>query len=204
MLASMLGSDALAEVAGPFKDFAEKLGGPDGPVWFSAFKQFLRKENPWVKIREVWKTLTIGGVAKDGLLLRLADGFFVSNWARDIMSKPEFTTLPESVEVQLTRAKVRDLGFKKAPTTSELFARIKEVGDLCPAEVGPHIRLALNDQLNGDWFSVAMEPITDSDGGRGVFSVERYDDGEQWLGAYYARPGYRWDLGSEVVFCLRK
>ena len=47
MLERMLGVDALAEVAGPLKDFAEKLGGREGPEWFAAFKRFLRKEDPW-------------------------------------------------------------------------------------------------------------------------------------------------------------
>lgn len=42
----MLGS-ALAEVAGPLKDFSEKLRGAEGPLWFAAFKKFLRKENCW-------------------------------------------------------------------------------------------------------------------------------------------------------------
>ncbi|MBI4118903.1 MAG: hypothetical protein HY452_01410, partial [Parcubacteria group bacterium] len=54
----------------------------------------------------IWRTLTIGGVPKDELLARLRKGFFVSDWAKDIMSKPEFTTLPESTEIQLARATV--------------------------------------------------------------------------------------------------
>ena len=44
---NMLGG-ALVEVAGPLKDFAEKLGGEEGGDWFAAFKRFLRKENPWL------------------------------------------------------------------------------------------------------------------------------------------------------------
>ena len=43
---NMLGS-ALAEIAGPLKDFFEKIGGEDREVWFTGFKRFLRKENPW-------------------------------------------------------------------------------------------------------------------------------------------------------------
>ena len=47
MQQDMLGTDALATVAGPFKDFFDKLGGKEGADWLSAFKRFLRKENPW-------------------------------------------------------------------------------------------------------------------------------------------------------------
>ncbi len=46
MLENMLGN-ALEATSGPFKDFFEKLGGAEGEEWFSAFKRFLRKENPW-------------------------------------------------------------------------------------------------------------------------------------------------------------
>ena len=47
MSEDMLGKGALAAVAGPLKDLAEKLAGPDGEGWFAALKRFLRKEEAW-------------------------------------------------------------------------------------------------------------------------------------------------------------
>lgn len=154
----------------------------------------------------VWMTLKIGGMSSEELLKLLKkNGFHVSDWAKDIMAKPAFTTKETHQEVQLVRLKVKDLGFASEPTTNELFARAKERGlDLCPAEVGPHLRLALTDQPRDEWFWVAMEPISDSNGYPNVFGVERNDDGKQWLFADYANPDYRWDLEDGVVFCLRK
>ena len=88
------------------------------------------------------------------------------------MSKKALTTLPEAVSIDLARVKVRDLGFTKQPTTNEIWARIRELGnDLCPAEVGPHLRLQFGDQDRGDYFWVAMEQIADSDGNPNVFNV---------------------------------
>ena len=203
MSKDMLDVSALAGVAGPLKDFAEKLGGDDGPVWLAGFKRFLRKENPWNPMA-LWRILTIGGASKDELLKQFGDDFYVSNWAKDIMSKPEFTTLSEPTEIQLARVKVKDLGFTEMPTTTKLFARVKEVGSLCPAEVGPHLRLAMKDQPKGDWFSVAMEPITDSDGYPYVFFIYRDGDGRRWLNTHCAYPDDRWDLENGVVFCLSK
>lgn len=191
-----------AHVLGIVCDLLDKFSDPE---WVEAAKKFLRKENPWPEIKfEVWRALTIGGVSKDDLITRLGDGFYVSDWAKDIMSKPEFTTAPEPDNIQLVRIQVRDLGFTDLPTTAELFARIKEVGELCPAEAGPHLRLALTDQPKGDWFWVAMEPITVSDGDPHIFDIKRNDDGKRWLYAYDAVSGSRWDLGDEIVFCLRK
>ena len=67
---------------------------------------------------EVWKTLTVGGIAKEELLRRLdAEGFRVSDWARDIMGKPGFVTSAKSVDVPFARCRVSDPGFTEKPTT---------------------------------------------------------------------------------------
>ena len=151
----------------------------------------------------IWKTIMVGGLSKDKLLKRLVDsGRNVSDWAKDIMSKSAFKTSTKPHEVSFVRVKVRDLGFTQNPTTTELFARIKEVGELCQPEDGPW--LALQDQPCGDIFWLAMEPITDSGGGPGVFSVGRDGDGGRWLGAVCADPDSHWSLDGEIVFRSRK
>lgn len=139
----------------------------------------------------IWKTLIIGGKSKDELIGELA-------------SKPQLTTLAEKETICLARAKVGDIGFTEVPTTNELWSRIKEIGGLCPAEVGPHLRLALEDQPNGDCFWVAMDQITGSHGRPELFYVERRAGGKHWLHGYYASPDYRWSLSDEFVFVLRK
>lgn len=152
----------------------------------------------------VWRTITIGGVSKGDLASRLKDGFFVSDWARDIMgNKRAFTTLPESTGIALVQVKVADLGFTKEPTTTELYQRARERGlNLCPAEVGPHLRLADADQKRGTWYRVAMEPISGSDGVPLVFDVGRHEDGHRWLDTGYADPGDRWNLDLTIVFSV--
>ena len=206
METGMLGSGALADVAGPFKDFAEKLGSSEGPMWLSAFKRFLRKENPWELKLLRRMSLIIGGVSAAGLSKHLKDGGDeVSQWACDIMSKNTFTTLAEPTMIEIGWITVQDLGFNTEPTTTELFARIKEVGGLCPAEVGPHLKLlADKDQQRGTRYQVAMEPITDSDGNPRVFSVDRDDFGGRWLLAFCTNPQRRWRLDRVIVLVLRK
>lgn len=154
----------------------------------------------------VWKKLQIGGKTTEELLAELKqEQCVVSQWARDIMGQSAFTVAEKPHEVSLVYAKVQDLGFTEIPTTTQLFARAKELGlELCPAEVGPRLRLVLTDQPKGEWFWIAMEPITDSDGGSRVFHVGRGVDGGQRLDADYAYPDSRWHLDYEFVFCLRK
>ncbi len=160
------------------------------------------------KIFRIWKTLPVGGVSKKELQKRLADGnFYVSDWAKDIMGKPAFTTSAEAHEVSFVRVKIGDLGFTKEPTTTELCSRERLAGfglDLCEPEDGPSLRLAVSDEPKNDWFWVGMLPITVSVGDPKVFFVGRRDGGEQWLRASCADPSHRWHLSHEIVFRLRK
>lgn len=154
---------------------------------------------------QIWKTISIGGMPEEALLKALEkDGHEVSSWARDMMSKPGFTVAKERESINLARAKVSELGFTEMPTTRELWKRIREIGELCPAEVGPQLRRQYEDQPKGEVLWVAMEQIADSDGYLSVFLVGRYDGGGRWLYGSYAHPDYRWYLEGGIVFSLRK
>ena len=187
MSKDVLGSNALADIAGPLKDFAEKFAGSEGAIWFSAFKRFLRKENPWPLklIRQM--TLTIGGLSKEDLFRRVEAQSKVSSWARDIYGKPELTVSPTATEVEFGWITVGDLGFTTMPTTLELNARIRKVADLCSREDGPHLRVADKDQSRGTAYWVPMESIIDSGGDPGVFRLARGGDG-LWLGSDWYGP----------------
>lgn len=153
----------------------------------------------------VYLEIEVGGKTKDQLLSEMkAAGYEVSDWAKDIMSKPAWKPGKKQT-VKFGRAKISELGFSKKPTTREVWARILELGhSLCEPGDGPAIRLALKDQPSGDYFWTAMEQISASDGDPGVFVVERRGDGERWLDADWVRPDDEWGLVSEVVFRLSK
>jgi hypothetical protein len=155
----------------------------------------------------IWRTLTIGSKSADRLLSELREAEReVSGQAKDIMSKPSFTTLVEPTEVELVRIKVRDLGFTERPTTHELLngERLASFGlDPCPAEVGPHLAIVYEDQPWDEHLRVVMESICTSDGYLHVFCVERLTNGWRWLGASRAAPDRSWDLGHEILFVRR-
>lgn len=165
-----------------------------------------------------WRTFLIGGVAKKALLQRVKAGFSVSDWAEDLMKRPAFTTQDAEEAIETIILTPADFGYERTPTTTELLdpTRLAEwsaqnterlnghVVELLPAEAGPHIRDQYKDQPNGEVLWIAMERITDSDGYPRVFTVLRYDGGEQWLYAGWASPGDRWSLDGRVVFRLRK
>jgi hypothetical protein len=147
------------------------------------------------------------GTLKDAKAIRkaIADaGGRIGDWANDILGQPAFTVATKETEVELIVAAVAELGFKDGAKYSDICERAKELGlGLCPAEVGPQLRLQYTNQPNGEWLRIAMEPITDSVGGLNLFSVGCYD-GELWLNGYDGRPDYFWYGYNRFVFVRRK
>lgn len=143
---------------------------------------------------------------QDELLRDLeASGHPLSSLAKNIMSKHKFTTLVEGRTIYVASAKIHDLGFTANPTTTELWARIKEVNALYPTEAGSHLRLTPENQPNGDRFWVAIEQIAGLRGYPGIFYMERRRNSDgRWLGGCQANPDDRWDLSSEIVFVFSK
>ena len=155
-------------------------------------------------MNSIWKYLTIGGVSRDELLERLVDsGHSVNDYARDIISKKEFTTREDLTTLKLAKVQVSELGFTNKPTSAELFSRTKQrkLG-LCPAETGLHLRLAYPDQPLDEWIWVAMETIVDSNGNPNMFDVVRTTRGS-WIRGRWVSPEGFWRLDEIIVFvCL--
>ena len=120
---------------------------------------------------------------------------YLTDWGKDILYKTEFSKKQEKYE--LVRFTVGQLGFLDGATTNEIFTKAQELGlSLCPAEVGPQLRLAYSDQ---EYFWIAMKPIADRVGRPFVFYL--VSDGTRlYLDANDAKPSVRWSAGIEFVF----
>lgn len=182
-----------------------KLGGEEG------VDRFLRSEvivtEPKPADFQTWRTLKLGTGLKtaDDFRKALNKIGCIGDWADDILGKSAFMASDTESEVELVVRSVEELGFKDGATREQVYNRAKEIGlDLCPAEVGPQLRLQYKDQPKGEWLLIAMEPITGSGGGLDVFSVERNDGGRQWLSGRSGRPDYFWRGHNRWVFLRRK
>ena len=153
---------------------------------------------------QVWKTITLG-THKDADAIRQAlkaNGCRISNYGNDILGKPAFSVAHAETELDLVTVSVAQLGFKKGATRKDIYARALQLGlELCPAEVGPQLRLQHKDQPRGEWLLIGMEPITDSGGDLDVFGVFHGDDG-LWLDTFYGSPDYFWRSFGRWVFVL--
>lgn len=127
---------------------------------------------------------------------------YVNDWAQDIIGKPAFTPVGRETEVELVTISVQELGFRSVATRRDIYARaVNKFGfNLCPAEVGPRLRLEYTDQPNGEWLHIGMKPITDSDDDPRVFDMGLSPDGRRWLRTSDGKPGYVWRAGARWVF----
>jgi hypothetical protein len=189
---------------GTIEAVINKLGGMEG------VERFLRDELVVKMPERVWKTwMTIKlGTLKNVEEIRQAlkaDGNNIGDWANDILGKPAFTVSVDEQDVELVNVSVEELGFKQGACYADICKRAFELGlDLCPAEVGPQLRLQYKDQPKGTYVVVAMNAITGSGGGLIVFGVERYDVGGRYLYASYGYAGHVWRANFRFVFLRRK
>ena len=176
-----------------------------GPLFPDIFKNFpniidhLYTSFPEGKIHH--EQILIGGKEVKQLEKELEKaGMNISSYAKQKMKQKEFSTQKKTEQVDLVRLTVKDLGFAQGATTDQIYQKAKELGlELCPAEVGPHYRLAYTNQPMNEWVTVAMKQISDPGGSPDVFHVNR-DAGGVWLEDYWARPTDRWYPVAHFVF----
>lgn len=149
--------------------------------------------------------LTIGGKTPQELEEALiSGGFGVSGETRGMLRRHDFTTLSDQQTLSLVRVKVSDLGLTDDPTTEQIYAKANALGlGLCPAEVGPYLRLAYKDKPLDEVLFVGMKPIIASDGHQGVFRLDLGGDGS-WLRRNWAAPDNQWLPSDWIVFSLSK
>src|SRR3989344_599286 len=127
---------------------------------------------------KVWKTIKLGThSAKDLKKIILKQGFQISSWADDLMGQKAFTVAKTETEVDIAVLSVEELGrltnqdFSQGARYDAICGAIKQLGELCPSEVGPQLRMQYAAQPYGEWIVVAMEPISGSVGYPIVFRV---------------------------------
>lgn len=146
--------------------------------------------------------IEIGGKTRDQIKSELqAKDIYISDWANQLLESKDFTVIKHTEQADLVRLSVADLGFPIGATTDQIYQRAEELGlDLCPAETGPHLRLATP---SPDWMLIAMKQIAGRDGSPRVFRLLS-NGGRLELDARSAEPDAQWGADYPFVFSLRK
>ena len=157
----------------------------------------------------VWKTITLGIYkTADAYSEALEEaGYGIAGGADEILEKVRCAK--RKMSVNLTTLSVGRLGFKNGAYYEDVCTRGVEMGmKLCPAEVGPALRLVCGKQHRG-WLNIAMKAIK----GR-IFAIESADDG-LWLNTNDAPhrsgpfkkknfdPLYGWNAAGDVFIFIQ-
>ncbi|MBV8509209.1 MAG: hypothetical protein JO289_03505 [Xanthobacteraceae bacterium] len=113
----------------------------------------------------IWKTVTIGEYKGASAVRAAIDAapcpIAMGDLADEILGRPAFPFSRTKMDVDLVVVSVAELGFgPDGATLRDIYARAGTSGlDLCPAEVGPILRLHYLDQPIGEFLHVAMRPV---------------------------------------------
>lgn len=195
--------------SGFLADLRDSVQFPDRDELRSLFglspleKPQLKEEWSW----PLWMTLRIVPVSRNHLCIRLMQtDWDMSPRTRNLILRAgpfRSNTGDKPYEIPLVQLKVEDLGFQEDPTTQELFIRARQRGlTLCPGETGPHLALALANELEGLLWIASM--VYDSDHTPYSFCLEREFDGGLRLTATRSTDRITWPLVRKVIFCLCK
>lgn len=133
----------------------------------------------------VWKTIALGTPSgTQALRAALNRACRVGDLAVEILDRPAFITSKTRTRIDLVVLSAAELGFagRDAPRAA-IYERAKRLGlTLCPAEVGPQLRLQYPDQPRGEFLHVAMEPISTPSTDHAAFVVGNGDAGLLLIG----------------------
>jgi hypothetical protein len=126
----------------------------------------------------VWKTVTLGtrkGVESYRNALEQAS-IKIGDDAGEILGRPAFPYAHARIEHDLAVLSVAELaGDTKSVSLSDLYSRARSLGlELCPAEVGPQLRLDYRHQPQGETLNIAMPAVATYDGRLRILALANF------------------------------
>ena len=103
--------------------------------------------------------------------------------ADEILGRPAFPYVSGKMDAELTVVSAAELGVESESALADVYNRARQLGlVLCPAEVGPQLRLDYRDQPLGESLIVAMEPVNTYSGEPTILSLVNWGTGLALLG----------------------
>jgi hypothetical protein len=135
----------------------------------------------------VWRTITLGGHTGVAAYRDALDtaGIKVGVSADEILGRPAFAYTTLKLDMELANVSAAELGLEgEASSHSEIYARAKRIGlELCPAEVGPQLRLDYRNQPLGEALDIAMEPVATYSGDLTILALVNFGSGLALIGS---------------------
>jgi hypothetical protein len=134
---------------------------------------------------QTWRKITLGTYKGVNAYRHALDaaGIKIGDSADEILGRPAFRYAGMKTEVELTLLSAAKLGVESEFALSDVYERARQVGlELCPAEVGPLLRLDYRNQPLGEALNVAMEPVATYNGQPTILSLVNFGSGLALIG----------------------
>ena len=154
---------------------------------------------------QIWRTITIGtSKGVDAYRDELDSARIKVGVAADeILGRPAFPYARTKTVVELAVLSAAELGVESDESSlSDVYKRAKQVGlELCPAEVGPQLRLDYRNRPLGEALDIAMEPVATYSGDPTILTLANWGTGLMLIGRN-GRPESTVNRKSRFVFAL--
>ncbi|MEN2766091.1 helicase [Ornithinibacillus xuwenensis] len=163
----------------------------------------------------ITRTIEVGGLTSLQLRLKLQQqSILLNEYAQVLLSDEDFTTSNIKYILKTVDLRVTDLGFPNGATLPQIFDRAIKLGlELCPIELGPHLRLMYLDQPEGHRERLSQQHTAPSGSITIASNVVKEDDlfpkgfylsninGVLWLRGYTADNQHIWNPCDHFIFC---
>lgn len=205
--------------ASQLKDFFRQID--EGGITGDHVQALLERKNPFSDNLEVrsnikftsWKTINIGTYKStyDLREMLIKSHFKIDQLVESVITTPLFTITDTEREIQLVNISSEELGYKGGCKYEYLYKKAEKLGlKICPAEVGPQLRLQYTNQPKGEYLYIAMIPIEDrrehwgsiTNNGSRIFEIKHDKHG---LGLGYSEIDWESFVTSSqqrFIFCL--
>ncbi|MGE7926036.1 helicase [Viridibacillus arvi] len=160
------------------------------------------------------RKVEVGGLTKPQLIQKLQQHSILMNeYGERLIADDKFTISDTKYSLQTVELTVRDLGFPNGANTTQIFKRASDLGlELCPLELGAHLRLgyldqpedysgnSLQHQAPSGSITIASEILTEDDDFPKGFYLRRIN-GALWLRGYRADHLHVWNHDDHFIFC---
>jgi hypothetical protein len=149
----------------------------------------------------IFKQISIGGVAKEALVQRLVDGGIQFNkYANTLFKNRAFAPPLQAEKVKLVKVKLSDLHLSSPCSYQDIIRRASTIGlQVCPLYLGAFLRLQYSSQPEGPYLTIAS-PLLEGDENYPTGFYIRNFDNSLWLRGYRALGQTEWPPENEFIF----
>jgi hypothetical protein len=153
---------------------------------------------------QIWRKIALGTYKGVDAYRRALDsaGIKIGDAADEILGRPAFSYGTMKTDVDLVLVSAADLGVETESSLAGVYKRARQVGlELCPAEVGPQLRLEYRNQPLSEALDIAMEPLATYSGDLTILTLMNWGTGLALIGRD-GRSESRVSRTSRFVFAL--